>query len=268
MSSSRPPERRFLSSSEKQHSPSTLNIWLRRHETFLAAIGLLTVIATFVTKEVFRDNLKELADSVDRAQITYSLRLNIDSLRTDISHLDGRISSLRPSPGSAPSTDTTQLLEFAEGVDNCRRTVMENLLNYEVWTDEARQLVEHLPYDKAVQQQLRSLQEGSAAFEAEAKSLLQAIDRAVSDERLTVSAGLAPNPVPCNALPFALRVQARLPEASAFAGDQLERAEEVKKNAERRYRVFSIISYFLFGIGILLALIGRVYGIRSLGAEG
>jgi hypothetical protein len=268
MSSSRPPERRHFSSSEKQHSPSTIRIWLRRHEAFLAAIGLLTVIATFVTKEVFRDNLKELADSVDRAQITYSLRVNIDSLRTEIRYLDSRISSLKLSSSNAPPTDTTQMLEFADSFDNCRRTVMENLISYEVWVDEARQLVEKLPYDKAAEEQLRPLQQGSAAFEAQAKSLLQAIDKAISDQTLAVGAGLAPNPLPCDTLPFALRVQAHLPEASAFSSRQLERAEEVKRNAERRYRLFSIVSYVLFGIGILLALIGRVYRIRGLGAEG
>jgi len=145
---------------------------------------------------------------------------------------------------------------------------MENLIDYEVWVDEAQQLVERLPSDKAAEEQLRLLRQGSAAFEAQAKSLIQAIDKTVSDQTLSVSAGLVPNLLPCDTLPFALGVQARLPEASAFASRQLERAEEVRRKAERRYRLFSIVSYVLFGIGILFALIGRVYGIPGLGAAG
>ncbi|MFZ1007470.1 MAG: hypothetical protein WAN65_11570 [Candidatus Sulfotelmatobacter sp.] len=65
--------------------------WLKKHSRLVAFAGALVVFTTFVLKEGFRDYLKDLVDTVDKAETLFSVRHEIDLAVRHIGFVENKL---------------------------------------------------------------------------------------------------------------------------------------------------------------------------------
>lgn len=68
----------------RQKAMGKIRKFVGRYDRILGFVGFLTVFATFVVKDAFREQLKELAASIDSAEHTFVLRQDSSALRSQL----------------------------------------------------------------------------------------------------------------------------------------------------------------------------------------
>jgi hypothetical protein len=235
------------------------------HKRWLSFIGALLVFATFVSKEVLRDNLKDLVGALENAQTLFELRGDNASLRTQIFDLRVRILDIydklvTSKPRSDFARDISQNLSSIYEVDEELRLVEPTLAN-------TTELVSRLPPNaertKALDRCRQELQQAHAAS-AEAQSTVQ---------NLSASRKFLPHPPP-----FTNDEQGQLASAVGKAANAsrtawqdveestlkiFEEARQYKEKKERQYNHWTWASYVLYTLGWTLGLVGSLYGISG-----
>jgi hypothetical protein len=63
---------------------SRVKVFIRQHRQLITVVGAIVVFFTFVTKEIFRDELKDSVDSFSKAEMTLSIGTSITKVRESI----------------------------------------------------------------------------------------------------------------------------------------------------------------------------------------
>jgi hypothetical protein len=237
------------------------------HKRWFSFIGAVVVFATFVSKEVLRDNLKDLVGALENAQTLFELRGDNASLRTQIFDLQVRILDIydkivTSKPRSDFARDVGQNLGGIYEVDEELRLVEPTLAN-------TAELVGKLPpSDERAKALNRCREELKQAHDAsaEAKSTVQ---------NLSASRKFLPHPPP-----FTNDEQGQLASSVGKAANAsravwqdveestlkiFEEARQYKEKKERQYKHWTLATYVLYTLGWTLGLLGSLYGVSGEG---
>lgn len=239
--------------------------FLVAHKRWFSFIGAIIVFATFVSKEILRDNLKDLVGALENAQTLFELRGDNASLRNQTFDLRVRILDIydkvvTSKPGSEFARDVGQNLSSVYEVEDELRLVEPTLAN-------TAELVGKLPPSD----------ERTTALErcrAELKQAHQASAEAkVTVENLSASRKFLQHPPP-----FTNEEQGQLALSVGKAANTgrtvwqdveqstlkiFEQARQFKEEKERQYKHWTLATYVLYTLGWTLGLVGSLYGVSS-----
>jgi len=233
---------------------------LRRRHRLLMFIGALIVFGTFVLKDALREQLKDLVDSISGSENLFLLRGDSAQIMRSFDALNAKMDAER----------------FFDEPAKSRLVASPTLVELSIW---------HL--EPSVNRDKATLDYASAMLEKlpkrDTRDIIAKIDAARSNLNL-YSHGvtdLASKVWTIHSKDDPASV-AVLRQASTLADDQaniyleishteeavLDRAREKAQYYERRYMVYTWISYVLYGIGWLLGLAGRLVGVEGVGDSG
>jgi hypothetical protein len=119
--------------------------FFRRHERLISFIGASIVLATFILREIVRDHLKDLADSLDQAQSVFSIRGQLDEtnlrLRLLLSHADDQT---RHIPGK-PEENVSSFQDLRNGIDALLEHDISDVTDLQATQDNLVRLLRKLP---------------------------------------------------------------------------------------------------------------------------
>jgi hypothetical protein len=99
----------------KKHFPAAVGNFYSRYRRELPVIGAFIVLATYISQDYLRENVKDIADSIGRAQESFLIRAELrsqDETLGQISHNVEQIYSEVFPPGRTPDKGTAKYLEF------------------------------------------------------------------------------------------------------------------------------------------------------------
>lgn len=273
---------------------------LRKHNRVVTLVGALIVFATFVFKEALRENFKDLADSVERAEDSYDIRnemkVTSDSLRAVLREETDAIRDLIKNPRAGDDIDTKlyylrarrELTDpFAERKLRMRTEAKlsppkgppvpptmdaedDRIANLDILL-EIRHDRQKQPLRVAWKLATRLPSASRNAFEA---SLYKEAEFYEIDYQLSACLD---EPLPSvwekreakikECTTIQRRGSGLLNQADKAMESLLNEAERINEINDRRYRYSTWASYFLYGFGWLLGLVGRLVGVET-GAGG
>ena len=219
--------------------------FVKRHDRQLAIFGGFLLLATFVVREIVRENLKELKDSLAAAENTFRIRDEFMLLHRQLKAVDERMGksentstlpltiTLDPSKRiSEEQVKIAQLSEaIAEEMDNIGDLVEKMQLN----PDDAKDYVKLVADTDDVKDSYQKVMMRDGSMESKMLEMIKAEEKAQQ-------------------LQHTLLTDVRI----------LEEAREQEHRREKEYRVVTYVSYALFLIGSALGLLGKIYGLKGM----
>ncbi len=222
----------------------------------LSIVGVGIVLATFVVKDAVREDLKDFVDDLDNASGVFAIRGDFNTIAFQLRVMEQKIDHVEQLTAS-PTKDPFTLL----AVNQQAMIIREWLDAAEITIDNVARLSERLSSDRIAfyAQSLMTLrgqlQDARVAFRAAGVAAARAASRGNPD-------GTPALQDRDEILRANTEVQDRttaLVTATANLSKVIrEEAENLKSQKEHHYKVLTIVSYVLFGLGWALALIGRL----------
>jgi hypothetical protein len=214
----------------------------RRHDRLLSVAGAFIIFVTFLVREGYRDELKELVDSIDGARNVFLIRPDNRDIAEQVARLQESLGAKYPQYVMAPSNVLYR--SFTE-------SIMSSL-----------DLLDKVPHDVEFDKELSNLSwrrdKWMTAFLRPIAPLpegpivrdkaKEAADKAI-DDKLWMEASSLDN----DTLFFGARV--------------VDMARKAKVEKEQKYRTSKRIYFCLFAIGWGFAVIGKDVGVEGLGAS-
>jgi hypothetical protein len=232
---------------------AAVRLFIRKHRRMLISSGgALIVFLTFVVKEGVKEHYKDLATSVDSAE---SLFIICDSIRVPPNVFDEVFKAQGRKPQEMID-ETIRIMRQEEGYISASLTTTKRLL-YELPDQQAR-------IDKVEKLQLsyasKSIDEHTA--------YVTELDESVINVYKNPKKKGTPEPLLGVAVAGKVWDFVKIGnEAKNLADESLRVAEEIRHEAEWRYEMATQVSYVIYGIGWVLAIVGRVYGVQASGVE-
>jgi hypothetical protein len=243
--------------------------FLRQRKAALTLIGAIIVLATYIIKDILRDNKREARAAVENARRVFLLGRGIDGLsanaadtsrllRTAISHLPAQEKSSADAWHFLPARDEVAedllrrlhneityleqgllLCDVVSGSEDTRKTLKEDITYFrDVAIPKLTQLISEVA--PVIMSGPLSPPEAAKAIEDETNLIM--LERNVK-----------------SALDKTISVRTVL-------GDLLQKAEREQDDAARRYENFALWSNVLFIVGVLIGLCAQLAGIEPAGA--
>jgi len=243
---------------QQETRQSSFRTFVSRHSKLLIFVGALIVFVTYLVKEGLRERLKDLVDSVDKAQSAFVAERENQQLSQRLAEIYrvGIISydnmhTPAPPPGQPyPITISTIMSHYQGAYDTEQR--LENEWNA------VDRLLEKMPKDQNREKQLNVLQ-----------TQLKAVQKADEDFRNTQSPR-SPSELKENLnAAVSLEHQAWDTETAIqnFALSILKDSAEIKKRDETYFKIATWSSYLLYCLGWGLGLVGKLFGLDGLGGD-
>jgi len=219
-------------------------------------VGALVVFLTYVVKEIFRERLKNISESLTSTENIYTIHQDTDVLWEKLMSLESQLAALGSQGGRA---DPASSANIAKLIQRNAKTLSERVSNASIMFDQTSRLLDKLP---SRQRHLRSERDRLAIELEDMKKAVKATETAVghtatgagSADPLKTLTELAQQSLPI--------VQAGLVQIKiAVLSDQvLETARSARKGAETLYTYCTWASYLLYAIGFTLALLAQLRG--------
>jgi hypothetical protein len=253
--------------------------FFKKHERWFSFVGSVVVIGTFIVNDALRDRSKDLADSVWRSQTSFKERAEVQQLaigagETEESKLEEVMKHKSTSQFDYISDDWSKsYLILASGVNPLHSRLASSL-------DNVFSLNQELPYDPVLDNQHWILIESlkyERSFLDHTKELSFAIGyedtEKITQSKAAIHADLQNLNSECVKFDASFGVKDNLfftafPLAiNAFTDSVLEKARKVRETAESRATLWRNISYVLYPLGIIIGLLGKLYGAGDSTAE-
>lgn len=239
-------------------TPSQPEAFLKKYNHILTYTGAFIVFLTFIVKEGLGEHWRQVAESIDKAQSSYSIRAEIGQnvlLSSDIlQHL------MQKAHGSSDHQES-QLLDWM-------------LLDVEGSASNVGTLLNSLPESKGDQKELFEIKtqlahgkESMAAFFSPLPSTGSTSWKYVSKYSPKARPPFSDSRDGRELQLFASAIDLRS-DAHELTKRVLEVAEGVRQTNEQRSRYAWWISAGLFALGWGLGLLGKLYGVPGVEAEG
>lgn len=227
---------------------------LKRRHQLLTFIGALMVFFTFVVKEGLRDQVKDVADSIGTADQSYVVRTDINTIRDVLTETNDYLFAMakgevRKSKGGSETLRVGILFDEA-GV---YRTALDNMAR----------LLEKLPQNLQSQysNEFNDLRKDEAAYYDLIQSTVGELPMWEHDRTGDLRhARLDLDDLTTRSIDLHLRI-------NSLAAGLRTSADKFRTYVEQRYRLYSWVSYVLFGVGWGLALLGKLIGVDIPGAS-
>lgn len=214
--------------------------FIQKHETLFVLVGALIVFITFLVRDAQRERVKEFADTLSNAENTFVLRNSLDEVK-------GAITASRTVfLASAPRNKVTRHIEDMQmvAVASYRfADVASEVATVDLFADRVG--------DTAAPHKLTELSAQLAAL----NDRIEALGK-VADSRIFAKAEIDEW---SNITDACLDLTTQL---NKIESDAVNRAEELRREAERKYRVYTTAGNALYVIGWGLAFIGRIFGFK------
>jgi hypothetical protein len=263
-----PPKKRFENFRNLWASTGTrmscAGPFIKKHKRWFTFVGAFIVFATFVAKEVVRDDLKDVVSGFENAQTTFALRDQNMGMTTTMTEIRTRVVALSDKSLPKMPGGVWRVSQAYAVVEETRETV--ELLRQSLVTITA--LAQKLPKDEKREAELVECTKLVAQTRDDYGKALDVLkdvltraqaskrDLTKEDEQRMVSAETAYIEVQRQA---ALRI-------AAFESGVLSEAPKYREEQEYRYAWWNKASYWLYSLGWGLGLIGKIYGVEG-GAE-
>jgi len=229
---------------------------IRKHrKKVLSLVGATVIFGTFLAKDVERDELKALVDSIDAAENTYVIRSHTQNSLEEIHKFEEEFTEFREHPTLAKSGGggSSSLTPSSEGMWWTVRYSDELESSTEELFDNVTRLADKLPTAEGTRKQLRIIRDKMDDFRrgwsdatAAARKLPSAAD---SNQAALGQLDHTINNLTSNAFD--------LSESVAGIGNGiLGEAEKERVAAERRYWRWNVGFYSLYVLGWVLGCIG------------
>jgi hypothetical protein len=258
---------------QPQRKPTSVaaNRTAKRRRRIVSLIGALIVFGTFLAKDVRRDKLKDLVDSIESAENSYLIRAGNRRTLQEIKGFEKSFSDFRRNP-TAPEDQLTEADFEDRGVGFYLQTTHDDqLANMEIY-DELARLAEKLPGAQPEKNSLQAAKQLDAEFWEE----WNAVDK---------EAMKLPDAWRVKDTPLAKQLEAKIFTASA-AGQKcsqtlesvsreiLHEAANERVKAEANYEMWNKFTFLLYGVGFVIGIFGILMGgeddsiVESLQGEG
>lgn len=220
---------------------------LQEHHLLVTFIGAAIVLATFIVKDAVRESVRNLIEASNAAEAQMLTWQTTDS-------------SARHFESLLKNTNVLKGKEY-NSVDSA---IERSSFVQEQWARErgslsyVGRLIENLPIKEYREKELKTMQ-GRLAELRDKANILSAT---LQGQRLGIPGQFVAN---ISGSVGALEEDSRKFAADLylFEWEVLESERTLSKSKESCYRVLTWTSYFLFTLGWILALIGRIYGVQS-----
>ena len=242
-----------------------LNRFLHRQKQLLTVIGALIVFLTFIVNEVLRERLRDVATSITSAQNLLAIHDDIRGTRHQLQSILVMLNSKHP------QSEKTRVASYYLFMSEKFGFLNDAVRNGSTNLDRLSPLIRAIPDNGRIEVEVKSLkQEG------------QTLSKKVNE----IWANIYPPP-PASDPGFVItRSLTELEEfnkhldecfepignwtikANRMVGEILTKAEQTRDQAERNYKIYTRASYFLYTLGWILALIGKLGSVdEALGHE-
>jgi hypothetical protein len=224
--------------------PSGLKLLFQRHRQLVKYLGAVIVFATFVAKDGKRDTLKDLVASLETAENTFVLREENQFVESRISELERSFKEFsEESHKSKPDTEW-----FEEKLNNALHQVQPDLVALAMRINNIERILEVAPNPQD-EQDLRSLKKHVDETYDEWDHFYKAQDARPQsilgvNELGTITAKLSLN-------------------LSLLEGRVLDHARQRRGVEEGHYKLATWASWCFYGLGFVLGLIARIYGVEG-----
>lgn len=230
----------------------------RKHDRVLTVVGALIAAITFLVQDNLLENAKDRSDALAKAEVILLLTTSLDETKQMVNtigratdHLNARIDRT----GSKDFSKGTPLIEEKNEDFLAGFYATKNAL------ERARRLSSDLPDSEHYAGKIdteQGLLKGLATQEATALtylvinySHLPNAEKRPEKWRNTVNGKLDP---------FLVQVMSVETQSNATVASIISGTEKAKKDADRSYQIFKIVSLVLIGVAGALALIGKLAG--------
>jgi hypothetical protein len=222
-----------------------LKRFVHKHDRLLSVFGALIIFLTFLAREKFRDELKELVDSVDAAESVFMIRSDNHDVAEQIEYVHQYLTSKRQTWEGLRSPDgyyreltaeldaSLHLLAKVPHGEELNKEGRDLLARREKWHMDILYPIAPLPSDPPTAQEKAAI----AAQDAAEKKLWE--DAKVLDN-----------------------------QARDFGRRVVDLARKVEAEDEYRYRMSKSIIVILFILGWSLTFVGKIFGVEGLNVSG
>jgi hypothetical protein len=235
--------------------------WFQKHQGLLLILGTLIIVTTFIVKNVFREQLKDVVDSINAAENLYLIRDSNLELHEEIDQVDANVSRSRieilqalPSAKKNQTQKDAWAADFDRNSQRLLRVINETYLE----TDNLARLVMKAPPTPEHMAQFTELYKQWGTLRID---LLKGDQAELNLEDFDSKAAYNRN-LKGYAAVWILNQKLHLVGSMI-----LDDAHEVKERKERLVRVFTPISYGLFILGAVLTFLSKLFGVETGGDE-
>jgi len=214
-------------------------------------LGALIVFATFIVRDVKRDHVRDVADSIRAAQGIFSVRREIESVQEQLTAATDDIGKIEADPRLKQHPDLNIISRIPRAAASAQ-SVAESIDNMDV-------LLEELPEAEETKGKIpQLLQEAAWAFQPMLGviTLIEAAKGTTpgAEEWVTTMKTM---------LSSLSEAEKRLSQVSkdisSFSPVLLEAETTALRNAKRSYDFYNRLTYVLYPLGWVLALFGRLH---------
>jgi len=235
--------------------------WCVKHRSLITVVGGLIILATFLVKDVLRDQEKDLADAINSAESIYLMRSADLELRKELNEVDMNVSISRREilQSLPPGTKVKAVPYLATGFDGHEDRLVRILSDTDVEVDNLQRLVAIVPPTPEHLNEFGKLfwEWDKLRLEDFAKPL-PLLDSKPSEDSKVVEE---------HNQKYYSEVWLINSQMSMVGAEILDDAHHTKEKRERHLRFFSPISYILFGIGVVVTVVSKLFGIEGEGVE-
>jgi hypothetical protein len=221
--------------------------FVRDHQRNLIILGASMAACSLLLKEVVREDLKELKDSVEGAKNAFVVRSDFIALGRLIVEVGTVVAKSNPqapqAAGQAQNSDTPENLR-----DDVELRLVGAIEVLEGEAGDVEDLLEVLGGTEEDKSRLQSLKQNLSHFESELESAVKA--------RRSGDSG------PATSLQKLL--DEKESDTFRWVGHILDEAQDLERTRARRYKIVKYATYGFLIIAAILAFLSRVFDIRVL----
>jgi hypothetical protein len=232
---------------KRKRKSQGLRSLLSKHKRLLSLIGALIVFLTFVTKDAIREHVKDTVGSLQSAEDVFEIRsqheISVGMLNSISQHVD---EVWKTTPGRADYLKKDERSDLDYAIGEIKTLILQAEANLGI----LGRLVEKLPKSESgVKAELVALRTRYHSLDENYTKVATGVgNRSISEE--DEDGWLAP---------LGSDSENLLADIGALSAKARERCEAVKRDTESKLRVFTWLSYFLYGLGWFLTLFGRLF---------
>jgi hypothetical protein len=234
------------------YGPNAFENFVKKHNNWLTVVGVAIVFVTFVVKDAYRESLRDSVSAITEAQQSFLTTMGMTQIGLTVTGID---THLQRDQSSGNGSEEDQL-EIAE---TSRQTLKEIYTIYGADLDSISRLLRTLPPEPEDEKTCRKM-----------KVLVSAAEESVSDpesaKKVVEESLKNPDPMVKSITATLYGVVLGMPLAQIMPTvEKLQKrviweADRERDIKENRVRRATVASYILYPLGLVVSLIGRLYG--------
>ena len=231
------------------HKEPPIRKWFHDHDRLVTVVGAIIIFVTFIAKEWYGENLKDLKQSIDSGQAVFVLQNENRTIQQRLAWLWTLDSNTYTNVLTTPRPDPSKITLQSE--ESQSQFTFDSIFRMKDQFDAATRMLKNIPHDKTKDDELKKLrarcEEASKKFKGftspgsstPQSELEQAFRAMLAIERETLSVE---------------------DDLDKFSTEFFVESHEVQEKKEREYRLAKYVAIGFYTVGWSLTLLGKLYG--------